>query len=457
VNVYNARRQPVLLGGEVGRGGEATVYKLAVQPALLAKIYHGAPRAGYEDKLAWMQANPPDDPTRAQGHASIAWPNDLLYNAQGQLVGYVMVNVQNAVPLLLVFNPRSRARTLPSFNRRYLHRAARNLAAALGALHASNYIVGDLNESNVMVTPSSLITLIDADSFQVQRRIGAKPVLHPCPVGKLEYTPPELQGKTFALVPRQPEHDRFGLAVLIFQLLMEGNHPFRAQWFGSGDPPPVEDRIRDGAWPYAAQPGQPIAPPRGAPPLETLHPALVKLARQCFVAGHTDPRARPWPEEWEEALTIAEDALTTCALGHLYSRHLTRCPECQALADAQRAARSTAPRPAAPTLGPRLRPSRPTASAANPPPASGTLGSPPWPSAPSLRQLAWSALAAALRPAPAASRALVTCRGCGRVNPVDEIYCQGCARRLSAQRVCANCGRGMPGNAHFCPKCGQSV
>jgi DNA-binding helix-hairpin-helix protein with protein kinase domain len=460
VNVYNDRRQLVALGAELGRGGEATVYKLAVQPALLAKIYHDPSREGYEDKLAWMQANPPDDPTRAQGHASIAWPNDLLYTAGGQLAGYVMVNVQNAVPLLLVFNPRSRARTLPSFNRRYLHRAARNLAAALGALHASNYIVGDLNESNVMVTPSALITLIDADSFQVQRRIGSKPVLHPCPVGKPEYTPPELQGKTFALVPRQAEHDRFGLAVLIFQLLLEGNHPFRAQWLGSDDPPPVEDRIRQGAWPYARRPAQPIAPPRGAPALDTLHPALVKLVRQCFVEGHTEPRARPLPEEWEEALGIAEDALVACALGHLYSRHdlaygkSSRCPECQAQADAQQGTRPGQPA---------TRPMRQAASAARAAtaPASalapGQARSMPWPYGPRLRSLAWSALAAALRPAPAAAHTSLTCRDCGRANPPDEIYCQSCARRLSSRRACPHCARGIPANAHFCPKCGRPV
>ena len=61
---------------------------------------------------------------------------------------------------------------LPSFNRRYLHRTARNLAAALRALHESDYVIGDLNESNVMVTPSALVTVIDADSFQVLRRVG---------------------------------------------------------------------------------------------------------------------------------------------------------------------------------------------------------------------------------------------------------------------------------------------
>ncbi len=363
--VYNAKRQPISLGAEVGRGGEAAVYKLAVQPALLAKIYHREPRSDYELKLAWMQSNPPVDPTQPQGHASIAWPNDLLYDVNQRLVGYVMVNVQNAVPLLQVFNPRLRAKTLPTFNRRYLHRAARNLAAAMGALHASSYVIGDINESNIMVTPSALITVIDADSFQVQRRVGAKPILHPCPVGKPEYTPPELQGKTFAETARQPEHDRFGLGVLIFQLLMEGNHPFRAQWLGAGDPPPVEDRIRDGHWPYAARPSLPIAPPRGGPGLDSLHPDLTALFRQCFVEGHKNPARRPAPDEWEHAIISAEKSLKVCERGHVYSKHLKQCPQCATLEAkaAQPAAASASGQPSSglgrPRSGPRPAPPGP--------------------------------------------------------------------------------------------------
>ena len=52
-----------------------------------------------------------------------------------------------------------------------------------------------------------------------------------------------------------------GLAVLIYQLLMEGNHPFRAQWLGSGEPPPLEERIRLGCFPYRQTPVCPVAPP----------------------------------------------------------------------------------------------------------------------------------------------------------------------------------------------------
>jgi RNA polymerase subunit RPABC4/transcription elongation factor Spt4 len=249
-------------------------------------------------------------------------------------------------------------------------------------------------------------------------------------------------------VPRQPEHDRFGLGVLIFQMLMEGNHPFRAQWLGSDDPPPVEDRIRDGAWPYAYKPIQSIAPPRGGPGLDTLHPSLAKLVRQCFVEGYINPRARPLPEEWEEALNIAEDALVACNLGHLYSRHLSRCPVCQAQADAQRAAR-----PAQGATRPMPKAARPASA---PRTASQTRAI-PWPNGPRLRSLTWSALAAALRPAPVAARASITCRDCGRVNPLDEIYCQNCAHRLGAKRACPHCARGIPSNAHFCPKCGRPV
>ena len=275
-----------------------------------------------------MRDYPPDDPTQAFGHTSIAWPLELLYHERDEFAGYLMIYIQNAVPILEVFNPRLRARTLPGFNWRYLHRTARNLAVSLEALHKRGYVIGDVNESNVMVTPTAMVTLIDTDSFQVQvgGRFRRKPF--PCPVGKPEYTPPELQGRSLHNTRRYAEHDYFGLGVLVFQLLLDGSHPFRAQWDGSGDPPPIEERIRCGAFPYMDSPSLPVQPPRYAPKLDTLHPDVANLVQRCFVDGHKTPRKRPTPTEWEMAISGAEKALETCPKGHYHSIHLSVCPQC---------------------------------------------------------------------------------------------------------------------------------
>jgi DNA-binding helix-hairpin-helix protein with protein kinase domain len=250
MNVFDDRRRPLILGHCIGQGGEATVYQVEGRAELLAKIFEPAPRPNYEAKLVWMMAHPPDNPTQASNHASLAWPAGLLYNSDRRLAGYLMPYMRQTVPALVVFNPRRRSRVLPTFDRRYLYRAARNLATAVASLHLSGYVVGDLNESNILVDPSAMVTLIDTDSFQVQAEERGRLTVHHCPVGKLEYTPPELQGKPLHEVTRLPEHDNFALAVLIFQLLMEGSHPFRAQWLGSGDPPALEVRIRQGMFPY---------------------------------------------------------------------------------------------------------------------------------------------------------------------------------------------------------------
>lgn len=328
MTLYDGQGKKVTLGESVGRGGEATVYRILDQPGRLAKIYEPAPRPNYASKLAWMAGHPPANPTRDMEHPSLAWPDGLIFDSRKQLKGYGMPHIRQAVALLEVFNPRRRTLVLPSFDRRYLHRTARNLAAAMSALHRSGYVAGDINESNVLVTPAALVTLIDTDSFQVREERSGKPVFHRCPVGKPEYTPPELQGKALGQMDRSPDHDAFGLAVLIFQLLMEGSHPFRAQWLAAGDPPPLEERIARGMFPYVANPAFPIAPPRRALSLDTLHPWLAELFRRCFVDGHRDPRYRPGPDLWMKALTRAEEALVCCAQGHFYAGHLDRCPYC---------------------------------------------------------------------------------------------------------------------------------
>lgn len=313
----------------LGAGGEARIYTVAQDRSVVAKMYH-TPTPAHARKLAAMLANPPDDPMAAQGHISIAWPLDVLYTTDGRqrVVGFLMPYVSRMRPVVAYYNPLTRRQRCPLFNYRYLHRTAHNLAAAMRALHTRGYVIGDVNESNILVTDTALVTLVDTDSFQVREPHNG--VVYHCPVGKPEFTPPELQGHLFTHLDRAPEHDLFGLAVLIFQLLMEGTHPFAGVFSGPGDPPPYEVRVAAGHFPYSREHHGPYRPMPSAPPSDILHPTLQELLMRCFEEGHRHPQLRPAAQTWQRALQEAENALVSCSRNdqHVYDNHLRACPWC---------------------------------------------------------------------------------------------------------------------------------
>jgi hypothetical protein len=313
---------------ELGAGGQARVVGVAGQPEWAAKLYH-APAEQQVRKLRVMLAHPPaaagDD--KAEPRPALVWPADLLRDAEGRTVGLLMPRVSGMHRAFELYNPATRRVRSPGFHYARLHRTARNVAAAFAALHAAGYVVGDANESNVLVDGEGNVTVIDTDSFQVSDPATGE--VFRCPVGRPEFAPPELQGRVLGDVDRTPEHDRFALGVLVFQLLMEGTHPFAGQDPGAGDPLPIPERIALGLFPHA--PGSPVKPPRNAPPLEVLHPLVRAAARRCFELGHASPEARPHAHEWVTALDAAFADLRACGAnpGHRYGSHLRACPWCQ--------------------------------------------------------------------------------------------------------------------------------
>ena len=110
---YNAQHKLMNIGTPIHEGGEGWICPVIGQPAKLAKIYKHQNRAGLEAKLRWMIANAPYDPGQSIGHASIAWPETLLYDEHDTFIGYVMPRIKNTRTLLQVFNPRLRAQSLP--------------------------------------------------------------------------------------------------------------------------------------------------------------------------------------------------------------------------------------------------------------------------------------------------------------------------------------------------------
>ena len=431
--VYDSVRHPMDIGDPVHEGGEGWICPVTGQPAKVAKIYKLQKQAGRETKLRWMVANAPNDPGHSIGHASIAWPETLLYDQYSTFIGYVMPRIVNARTLLQVFNPRLRAQLLTGCDGIFLHRAARNMAAAIGALHGRNYIIGDLNESNILVTHQALVTVIDIDSFQVKEEHDGQIIFYPCPVGRPEYTPPELQGKRFKGEVRQPEQDAFALAVLIFQLLLGGSHPFRTIWLGNGNPPPIEEKIFLGLFPYAKATARGLVAPPPTLSLDILHPPLANLMLRCFVDGHDNPKKRPLPAEWENTLKEAEKNLRNCTNQHVYAGHLIKCPQCGARPVPIRPPVSILTRALTTII--RMAPAGVTTIIPVPPLHQTQPQFPP--------------------PVITILPSNLTCGSCKASVAATDLFCPVCASAIDP-KTCIHCGFGqVPQGARCCPKCGK--
>lgn len=314
---------------KLGAGGEGTIFAIRETSASVAKIFHN-PSVCHLRKLEAMLANPCIDSGRVA--AGVAWPEGLLFADTGTgnqiFVGYLMPRVRGAQPIMEFYHPKTRRQKCPRFDYRYLLRAGLNLTNTLQVAHSRGYVIGDINESNLLVADNACVTLVDADSWQV--RDPKTGTIFRCSVGKPDFTPPELQGKNLGEVNRSSLHDRFSLGVLLFKLQMEGVHPFDGVFQGVGEVAPIEARIAAGHFPHGKR-AVPYVPKPLAPPFQILHPKLQELFVRCFEDGHFDPRVRPDARTWRDTIHEAENSLIQCNVNgqHWYGDHLDHCPWCE--------------------------------------------------------------------------------------------------------------------------------
>ena len=315
----------------LGSGGEGSIYALDELPDHVAKVYHN-PGDAIRSKLELMVANPPTMPDTG-GHVSITWPLDTLCEDPSRdtssVVGYLMHRLSASRQLNQCFNPAARKRVASHYTYKHLCAIAINLAIVVDAVHGGNYVIGDINESNFLVDDNGFVTLIDTDSFQVIDRSDG--TVHRSPVGKPEYTPPDLQGMAFRDTDRNQYHDRFGLGVLIFQLLLEGRHPYTGRYTGRGEPPATEDNIASGYFLHSESRAVPLVEGPGYLPFDTLDGSLQEIFRLCFDSGHDNGLVRPTPRQWEDAITASVQSLAQCSVNpnHLYFPHYSWCPWCE--------------------------------------------------------------------------------------------------------------------------------
>ncbi|MEH2035302.1 protein kinase domain-containing protein [Nostoc sp.] len=317
--------QSITLLGEPKISGEAKVWQTN-RNGYLAKIYHNQ-TPEHVQKLAVMIAHRPKEPNSHLNHISFAWPKSVLKDSQGNCVGFLMPEIKEGKELIDIYNPKRRKDFKLEVDWRFLHTTALNIASIIEAIHISGYVLGDIKPQNILVNDRALPSIIDTDSFQVRNPKNNK--VYRCLVGSEGFTPPELIDQDFSSIDQTEVHDRFRLAVIIYQLLFGGQTPFGGKWIGAGEPPETNDRIRQGLWLYASnsliQPVDNITIP-----LEIVHPEVQRCFLRCFNDGYKNPNLRPTAEDWVKALRLAVNELTICGKvdSHYYSRTYGKCYWC---------------------------------------------------------------------------------------------------------------------------------
>jgi DNA-binding helix-hairpin-helix protein with protein kinase domain len=320
-DVRDAFNAKVSLAAKIASGGEGVVYNLEGEPRFVAKLYHGVPS---DDRRRKVEAMVTIVNERLQ--KLTAWPSRCLYDPRGAFIGFVMPRVSGHHDIHMLYSPKSRKLTFPQVDWRFLLNTAANTARAIAVVHETGCVIGDVNHGSLLVASDGTVKLIDCDSIQVT--LGGRTYL--CEVGVSMFTAPELQGQSLGNITRTTNHDNFALAVLIFQLLFLGRHPFSGRYHGQGEES-IERAISEYRFAYGRNRSNlQMEPPPDTLLLEDLPSSLSQLFEAAFSKPAAMRGQRPSALEWVRTLDSLTGTLARCRSSdsHWFVKDSRRCPWC---------------------------------------------------------------------------------------------------------------------------------
>lgn len=346
------------LAGQLGGGGEGTVFAIQGSNDKVAKLYK--PEKIYDKSLRdekerklkamlRMKISPVVD-----GVLRLAWPLDILYS-QGQLVGFVMPKITNMLKIFDIqrcwrAEPTNLStievlRVYPNYTWKYSVQFAYNLAWVVKYVHSFGIVIGDLNQNNIYAdTDTGAVVLIDCDSFDVtDKQTGER---FPCEVGFSELLAPELQSGGQLKGRHTKDTDNFSLAIHIFRLLMRNANPFGGVPSAGSSSSSItrgDINIIQGNCPFVRKCGVTIQPMM--PDLSILPLDVQNLFRKTFdyteITAKIKSTKRATASEWCNVLAPLAAAepnhnLKKCTNTnntyykyHVYPIHNATCPWCK--------------------------------------------------------------------------------------------------------------------------------
>lgn len=209
----------IRLKDRIGGGGEGTIYRTD-KDGLVCKVYKPERlRHLVQQKVELMLRKAVDIP-------GVCWPKGAVYTNGDQFVGYLMDEAGGRPMQPLIFIKPVLQKNFPHWTRSHLVDLALNILEKISLLHQYNIIIGDINPLNILVVNEKKVYLVDTDSYQIED--------FPCPVGTVNFSAPEIQGRDYKTFLRTFEHEYFAVATLLFMILLPGKPPFSHQ--GGGTP-----------------------------------------------------------------------------------------------------------------------------------------------------------------------------------------------------------------------------
>lgn len=322
--LYTSKGAPIEIGREIGKGGEGSVFDVPGLSDQVAKLYHKPLDSKKQAKLSYMVST-----ADTQLLNYVAWPQDTLHPSRGgPVAGFLMPKITGKDPIHMLYSPAHRRQEYPKAAWDFLLFVARNIAASFEVIHSHGHVIGDVNQNSFLVGRDSKVVLIDSDSFQV----NARGTMHLCEVGVSHFTPPELQSlSSFDGFTRTTNHDNFGLALLLFHVLMGGRHPYSGVPLRNGVGDALEADIKNFRYAYARDnQSRGFSPPPRSIPISALPNSVESMFHLAFTENGAS-RARPTAQQWVGVLDGMRTHLRKCnaTAMHVYPDHVSVCPWCE--------------------------------------------------------------------------------------------------------------------------------
>jgi len=273
-----------------------------------AKIYH-SPGQFNAPKIREMISNPPSQcemVRNGQAYPQFAWPKSVLTDAQSRECGLLLplVDPKESFSLDHYFDQAlfGKLNSPDEAALSYKLEIAENLAKIVADLHAHQHFFIDCKPQNIRVFKRShIVTLLDCDGFSIKG--GSQ--RYPAELLSTDYIAPEVQRTGQPASQLGIDQDLYALAVILFQLLNRGTHPFQGI---INDKSVVantnDDKAAQGLYPHGLS-----ANPRIRPRPSSIHHLWDRKTRTLFDrafstgASSSRPTASEWARHFGESLS----------------------------------------------------------------------------------------------------------------------------------------------------------